>query len=344
MYQRKDGLWVDTLPRKGKAPKFFYGKTKAEVKAKMSAWQEQTAGTTIASAIKLWEDSKTDVTAGTMKTYRQPIQNILDAFADTPTDKLTPSQIQAFINRIADKGFSKSYVEKHLSVLSMVYNHLITMPDSTLTYNPCTSVRLPASCVNVRRELPDRKCIEIIKTSLDVEFGLFPYLLIYTGLRRGEALALTDKDFKDGQIYITKTTTEDNPQHIKEPKSKAGVRVIPLLEPLKKALPKWQGYLFSNDNGATPLTSGQFDNKWRAYCLETGLCEYEHGEYHFKVCPHQLRHEFATICFDAGLDPMDTQELLGHSHEQTTRAIYTHIKESRRVKTTGKLNEYINHY
>ena len=44
----------------------------------------------------------------------------------------------------------------------------------------------------------------------------------------------------------------------------------------------------------------------------------------------------------AGLDEIDTQEIMGHASINTTHAIYQHIKESRREKTTDKLQNYLN--
>ena len=57
--------------------------------------------------------------------------------------------------------------------------------------------------------------------------------------------------------------------------------------------------------------------------------------------PHQLRHAYATILFDAGLDDKDAQELLGHANISTTRDIYTHITQKRREKTAAILNAAI---
>lgn len=76
------------------------------------------------------------------------------------------------------------------------------------------------------------------------------------------------------------------------------------------------------------MTETQFQRQWELYCQATGL----------KITPHQLRHAFATILFDAGIDDKDAQELLGHANLSTTRDIYTHITQSRKKKTVSLLN------
>ena len=59
------------------------------------------------------------------------------------------------------------------------------------------------------------------------------------------------------------------------------------------------------------------------------------------ITPHQLRHAFATILFDAGIDVKVAQELLGHSSIQVTRDIYTHIRKGRMESTAETLNNYL---
>ena len=55
---------------------------------------------------------------------------------------------------------------------------------------------------------------------------------------------------------------------------------------------------------------------------------------------HQLRHGYATILHDAGIDVKDAQYLLGHSSVSMTQDIYTHIRQSRIVEAGKKLNDY----
>ena len=59
------------------------------------------------------------------------------------------------------------------------------------------------------------------------------------------------------------------------------------------------------------MTEVQFQRQWELYQRETGL----------SITPHQLRHAYATILFEAGLDPKDAQKLLGHANISTTRDI-----------------------
>lgn len=357
MYQRKDGTWCDTLPRKGDTPKFFYGKSPADVKKKMKAWnEEQEKGIFFKEAAEKWLSSQEkEVRQSTYYNYKAPYRRIIETFGKMRVSDITPNMVQNYINSVAAKGYSKGRVELYLGIMRGAFREAITMPHASIQFNPCDSVRVPASCKNHVRDLPPREAVEIVKRNVGEDFGLFPYLLIYSGLRKGEALALTDKDFSKSVIHVTKALKFIGGQTIiGEPKSEAGVRDVVLLKPLANVLPKWKGYLFSEDGGKSPLSASQFVKLWDRYALDVGLAHEERIEKHradgrayhvmkvvHHICPHQLRHEFATICFDAGLDPLDTAEMIGHADDSTTKQIYTHIKDSRRVKTYTKLQDYV---
>ena len=361
MYQRKNGTWCDTLPREGKPPKFFYGKTPAEVKKKMAEWDAtMEEGILFREAADMWlagQESK--VREATYQNYAAPFRRVVEEFGDLRVTQITPNMVQSYINRVAAKGYTRSRVALYLGIIAGAFRVAITMEDAVLQYNPCSSVLIPKSCKNHVRDLPPRDAIDAIKRHVDDEFGLFPYLLIYSGLRKGEALALTDKDISKDCITVNKAVKHIGSRTtVGEPKSAAGYRDVVLLKPLADALPKkWKGYLFSTDGGENPLSPSEFHRLWDQYCLGAGLAHLETDtrtkhrgdklvEFHAQkvvhhICPHQLRHEFATICFDAGLDPLDTADMMGHASEEVTRQIYTHIKNSRRKSTYNKLQEYV---
>ena len=57
------------------------------------------------------------------------------------------------------------------------------------------------------------------------------------------------------------------------------------------------------------------------------------------VTPHQLRHAYATMCYELGVDAKDAQQLLGHSKVEVTLDTYTHIRQARRSAVADKLNK-----
>ena len=357
MHQRKDGRWEDTVIINGKR-KHFYGLTKSEVKRKIAAYAEVVQrGPALADALDSWLEYKEDkVSPKTYEGYKAPVSRIKAALGSQYCRELSPSQVQAFVNGVAAQGFKRTSVQRPLDILRMLFDWLITT-DSGVVVNPCVAIRLPSGLKQQRRDLMSREDVDRVKAGVSLPFGLFAFLLMYTGLRKGEALALTDADFSADSISVSKSLSWiNNRPTIKQPKTAAGVRSVPVLSPLRAVLPKWKGYLFSADGGKTPLTETEFRHRWEGYCKAAGLCDvqviehkssgqnnrdYVREEYTPRIVPHQLRHEFATLCLDAGLDAADTQEIMGHASISTTQATYQHITESRRIKSTSKLEQYL---
>ena len=60
-----------------------------------------------------------------------------------------------------------------------------------------------------------------------------------------------------------------------------------------------------------------------------------------KLTPHQLRHGYATILYDAGIDLKTAQAWMGHANIQTTMDIYTHISEDRNETQKDKLKQFL---
>lgn len=333
MKKRPDGRYAKSVTIKGKRV-FFYGKTKAEVERKIYAYNHKPS-VTLQNALQSFLSYKEgQVSYKTFEGYRAPLKRIVSEFGNDPVEEITPGMIQAFINELAGQGYGISAVSRHKVILNMFFDWYITQDDSNLKYNPCSSVRVPSSLTYSPRDMADRSDIQKVKESLGVPFGLFAYALLYTGLRPGELLALTSKDIRNGQIYVTKSLSyHSNKPYINPPKTKSGIRSVAILKPLADALPKFKGYLFSSDGGKSPLSQTEYRHRWKAYKKAAGLSD--------DFTPYLLRHEFASICHDAGLSAKDTQALMGHADIQTTLGIYTHIEKSRQDRSFDKLNQFV---
>lgn len=357
MFQKKNGLWVERITVDGKV-KEISGKTQKILKKKIMNYKEDHKQIlTVNNALDSWLARKEkEVSYKTYEGYQAPCKRIRERFGKCNVDDITPAQIQAFINDLAARGYKRTTVQRPLDILRMMFDFAITSPGSTLRSNPCTGVRLPKGLQQENRDLAPREAIEIVKSSLWHPFGLFPFFIMYSGLRDQEALAIRSEDIRDGKIHVNKAISwQSNKPVLKTTKTENGIRSVVLLSPLADALPKFSGYLFSADGGKTPLTQTQFRHRWNAYCKDVGLavCEkekhysptnnrvYEKKSWHNTIVPYQLRHEFASLCFDADLDPADTADLMGHSSEILTRKWYTHIKEQRREKSSNKLEAYL---
>ncbi len=56
---------------------------------------------------------------------------------------------------------------------------------------------------------------------------------------------------------------------------------------------------------------------------------------------HQLRHTYATMLYNADVDLLTAQYLLGHDDAKTTLSIYTHLTNTQKARSIEKLNIYL---
>ena len=340
MVRRSDGRWQEQITLPGmKKPKYFYGKTQKEVRQKMAAWQqEQTETATFLRCSEEWESEHEKQCAyNTMKAYQAPLKRLREQFGKRAAKDVTPDEVSAYLRHLAGKGYSQRTLSMEFACLNMIFDHAIVKGWAAV--NPCGPVKLPANLPKARREMPTEEQLQAVTDGVNEEFGLFPFMLLYTGMRRGELLALRweDIDFEAGVIHVTKSVYfAGSSPIVKEPKTESGKRTVVLLDALREVLPEpGTGYIFGGDK---PLTDYQFRLRWARWAKAVGMGKnYMAAE----ITPHQLRHAFATILYDAGVGEVDTMNLMGHSSIKVTRDVYTHIRKGRMEKTTAQINEYL---
>lgn len=328
MYQRKDGRWVEVFTERGKR-KYIYAATKKELIKKLKNYdEEKSIGKLFCDVVADWkEDHYPNLVPSTRKGYEASRKRALEQFGSRRINDIRPSEINLFLKRLANQGYGKKVVITQLNVLRMVCDYAIC--NEWLVYNPCSSVKIPSGLKQEKRSIPTEMEVQVVKSS----DWLLPFFLLYTGCRRGEALAVTyeDIDFKNKTILINKAVGfENNRPFIKSPKTKTGVRQIPLLSPLENRLDKnGKGLLFPYNGGLYIETA--ITNRWKQWQQQYGV----------SVTMHQLRHMYATILYDAKVEEKDAQSLLGHSTIAMTKDVYTHIRESRRQHVADKLNLFV---
>lgn len=351
MTRRKDGTYQEQVTLKGqKKPKYFYGKTQSEVHKKMAAYKgEVIKGRLFSVVADKWEEEHDEKIAYKTKScYNAPYKNIVDEFGTQYINTITSQELNLFIIKVSKKGFSLRTVKAYITVLNMIFNYALLNAD--VLYSPVVPVKPPKGLRTSKRDMPNQADIEKIKSGTAATFGMFAYFLLYTGCRRGEALALEygDVDYDNKIIKIYKSLHyEGNKPVIKEPKTEAGKRDIILLDRLADKLPKGKGYIFAN--GRKLISGTRFETLWKAYCKEIGLTkaktvkdkkQKEKIKIVPSITPHQLRHAYATILYEAGVDEKAAQDLLGHSTIALTRDIYTHISKTKKEKTAKLLNDF----
>ena len=155
---------------------------------------------------------------------------------------------------------------------------------------------------------------------------MYAFFMLNTGLRPGEALALTraDVDLKKKTVKVRKTYLEKEKKIQYSTKTEASRRTVPIPDDtvsllreymLKQPKKKPEDPLFQTSTGKRPTPS--YLRKRFKYAGEAINCEW--------VNLHTMRHTFASRLFAKGIDIKVISKLLGHAKVSTTYDIYVHI-------------------
>ena len=323
MNKRSDGRWQQavTIEVNGtKIVKYFYGKSKAEVLRKMAEYEEQTEvkqgkHITFSALAELWWE-KHKAAPNTDRGYKSAMSRAVARFGGTAVADIRPVDVNDFIaDYVAEYAPAKKTVSTQLSVMRMIFRYGVGA--GYLNINPATELEIPKNLRKKKVSLPSKADIAKVKANWDEsQMGMIAYWALYTGMRRGELLALTwdDVDMDSGIITINKAVCYgDGEQYIKSAKTEAGIRKVPILNRLRAviaAITPGEGLIFPGPSGGI-MPDGTYVNRWNAYKKRLGI----------ECGTHQLRHAYTTMLIEADVEPQDAQALLGHAQLSTTMDI-----------------------
>lgn len=273
---------------------------------------------------------KPHVRLQTQKMY----ENVLDAhlypaFGDRALARITKNDLQAFILRYQEK--SASLIDKIMIVLRQVFDAAVE--DDYIKKNPVKRLAPPEGTKGERLPIS----VEAVETATNALVGsrdaLLPFVMMYAGLRRGEALGLQWGDICDGCISVKRAVTfYGNQSYVGLPKSEAAFRSIPIFQVLDDAFRLHErgaddDFVF----GPEVWTQSKYVRTWeRVRRIVPSFDD---------VTAHRLRHTFLMLLRRAGVDEATQQYLMGHSEYETTVNDYTHIDEADVESAREKLGE-----
>lgn len=280
----------------------------------------------------------TECAARTVEYYESMLNRyIYPSIGDIKITKVRAVDLKHIIVNAQAKGLGFSTVRGIYLTLSQMFNQ--ADKDDAIELNPMSKVDAPR-----RKKDEPKKQIEaftdeqlaILGECLEKEplkWKTFFYLLMDTGIRKGEACGLRwdSIDFNSGWITIGTNVVRvagsgTTYVEVVAPKSGKTRRVIvsrrtlSLLEEMKEQSGQYEFvFVQRGEDGrpcALPMVPNSADNYLRVFTKKYGI--------DFKCNPHKFRHTAATKAIASGASIPAVSRMLGHAQISTTMNFYVH--------------------
>ena len=278
------------------------------------------------------------------------LKNYMRGFFEKSDIKNIPNQhVLNWLEMLKRKDLQINRINKLLAELNCVLEYGEKFYD--IQHNPCRVIGYLKDTSPKDKQMliwTPQEFNKFIEACDDINYYTLFSILYYTGVRLGEALALTWNDINKyaRNMSITKTMCQkadgDTPFHVTSPKTNSGNRIIDLPDSLYNIIMRYEEY------SRTKYVELQPDDlifgKNKPFS-ETSICRYKN-----KKCKeakvkqiriHDFRHSHASLLISMGINPLFIKERLGHKEVSTTLNIYSHLFPTNQREIVNKLNGII---
>ncbi len=328
------------------------GKTQAEALAKVAEIKQRLAsGTysdtklTVKSYLERWLDEKErHVKPSTVDTYKRfTDKHIMPKLGRKGLDKLTPLDVQSLMGELADSTGVRT-ANACRTLLFSAYKQAIRW--QLTARNPVEATDPLRAARKDMKLWTGAQASHFLDTSRPHRLFAAFYLVMATGLRRGELLGLRWADVSERELYIRQQLTYREGTFVySPPKTAQGTRriaitpdVYAVLETHRKAQEGqrarlgglWPdtGLVFVSEAG-TPIHPRNFERSWGQLKKAAKMPD---------ARLHDLRHLHVSLLVKQGIDPQAIADRVGHTDASFTLRRYSHMFEEHRERTAISLD------
>lgn len=260
-------------------------------------------------------------------------KHLLPIFADRQLRSIRAEELQILVNSKVGMGTSS------IGYITSILRNMFAMAHSQglIDRNPAAGLIRPSCKKESRRALTADETRAALAVMKSHPHGIILAILYYTGMRRGEMAGLQwkDIDFVNNRIHVCRDmdfVTRD----YGDVKTQAANRYIPIPPELRAMLWAKRGI---GETLVCPPISGRIWNNsmlhsvWidlmRAMYEEAPTIDHKvvDGQIISILTAHYFRHNYASILYDADIDVLYAQKIIGHANASTTIGTYTHLSE-----------------
>ena len=337
---------------------------------------------TVNQLFELWSQLKRGIKDSTFKNYIYMYEMfVMPTFGKKKLITIKKSDVRLFYILLLDnRGLKTSTLDGIHNVLHQVFQ--IAVDDNMIRGNPTDNMLKEIKQAN-GSDSEKREALTIDQQKLFIEYlqktpkyrRWYPvfFVMLNTGLRVGEITGLrwSDIDLDAGTINVNHTLVYYNHRDenrcyysINTPKTKAGVREIPMTEPVKEAfrmertyqeeigvksvshIDGYRDFIFLNRFGEV-LNQSSLNKALKRIMRDCNMQQLEShsGDGKPVLLPnftcHILRHTFATRACESGINLKAVQSILGHADISTTLNIYVSATSEMKQREISAFNAYL---
>jgi integrase len=349
VYHRPDGRWSAQISVNG-TRETVYGKTQAEAVDRLQVLQNRVKGGlphidqrgTVGGYLQAWlEATRAGIRPSTARRYEQIIRyQLVPRIGKVKLAQLQSTDVGRMLSQLHQDGLSAQTCSHVRAVLRAALNDAVE--DGRLVRNPAVGkvARPPRVPDRRQAEYSPEQVLAVLDALPDPGLRRLASIAVASGLRQGELLGLQWGDLADGQLRVSRALQRvSGTYQLVEPKSLSSRRKVPLsagaLETLEvqrreqdaareSAGREWKeplpGLMWTSDSGK-PISGSSLTHRFEDAVKAAGLPVLRW---------HDLRHAYATLLLNAGVELAAVSHLLGHSNVSLTAKTYAGIGPSLR--------------